>query len=314
WGAFGGLLPDLDILAYPFLDTVGELYVHRGFTHGVLFPFIAAPLLAWLAVRIHGSENAGFKRWVALFFLAILTHPILDALTVYGTGLLEPFSTYRVAWNSIFIIDPAYTVPLFIGLAVAVFSPKTSRRRRLAISIGFALSTLYLAWGLVAKSLVHEPFESAAEAQGIDAVRMMTVPMPLNSILWRAVVEDTEGNYHVAFHSLLDDPARPIPYSRIEGRHSLIEPWHGTRGTEAVRWFSKGWYAVEPSETVPNTYAVYDIRFGRFGFNDGPWVFTFELSRPTPDAPVTLSQRPQGTGDADLGDTFAQLWQRILGN
>ncbi|MEM6335335.1 MAG: metal-dependent hydrolase, partial [Bacteroidota bacterium] len=38
WGAFGGLLPDLDILAYPFLDTVGELYVHRGFTHGVLFP------------------------------------------------------------------------------------------------------------------------------------------------------------------------------------------------------------------------------------------------------------------------------------
>jgi inner membrane protein len=61
---------------------------------------------------------------------------------VYGTGLFEPFSDARIAWSSIFIIDPLYTLP-FLGCIVAVFLSRDSRRRRTFNLCGLAISTAY---------------------------------------------------------------------------------------------------------------------------------------------------------------------------
>ena len=57
WGAVAGTLPDLDVLTYPFLDTAGQLLIHRGVTHGLAFGLVVGPVLGWLGWR--------FARWRA---------------------------------------------------------------------------------------------------------------------------------------------------------------------------------------------------------------------------------------------------------
>ena len=54
-----------------------------------------------------------------MFFLAIITHPILDAQTTWGTQLFWPFE-WRVAVENIFIIDPIYTLPFLTFLILTV--------------------------------------------------------------------------------------------------------------------------------------------------------------------------------------------------
>lgn len=53
-------------------------------------------------------------------FGSIVTHPLLDSLTNYGTRLLWPFTDAAYSLNSIFIVDPLYTIPFLILLLIAL--------------------------------------------------------------------------------------------------------------------------------------------------------------------------------------------------
>ena len=113
-GAIAGTIPDLDIVTRFFVDDLSASVMHRGFSHSLIFPFIAAPILAWILKKIYSKySNVSFYDWLKMFFLAIITHPLLDAQTTWGTQLFWPFE-WRVAIENIFIIDPFYTLPFNI--------------------------------------------------------------------------------------------------------------------------------------------------------------------------------------------------------
>jgi inner membrane protein len=86
----------------------------------------------------------GWKNWTWLSFRSIVTHPLLDSFTTYGTQLFYPFSKYPVAFNTIFVIDPLYTVPFLICVITVMFLRRTSSRRRIINRVGIGLSTAYL--------------------------------------------------------------------------------------------------------------------------------------------------------------------------
>ncbi len=92
---------------------------HRAESHGLFYLTLLAPLLAWLVSKVHG-EAALFKRWCVALWLALFTHPLLDTFTIYGTQLLQPFSEHPFGIGSMFIVDPLYTLPLLLGLIVAL--------------------------------------------------------------------------------------------------------------------------------------------------------------------------------------------------
>ncbi len=72
WGAFGGFLPDLDVIANFFTDEITALAFHRGITHSILFGIVAPFGFAWL---VHGLYNRGiykkksYKAGASLFWL-----------------------------------------------------------------------------------------------------------------------------------------------------------------------------------------------------------------------------------------------------
>jgi inner membrane protein len=209
---------------------------------------------------LHG-QRAHRKRWWLALWLALVTHPLLDAMTVYGTQLLLPFSDRPLGVGSVFIIDPLYTLPLLIG---AVVTLTTTRLR--ANLWGLALSTIYLAWGVVAQQQVQAVARDTLARQGIAAERVLVTPTAFNSIAWRVVVMQRE-HYLEGFYSLLDRERR-IAFDRFD-RGTRLEPeLQGIDGFTRVAAFSQGFYAIREDGA---RLVVTDLRMGQeptytFGF------------------------------------------------
>src|SRR5690606_24252465 len=115
-GAVLGTLPDLDVFWFSLTksDFVTTVTWHRGPSHS-LFVLALLGLLLWmLARRFIPAVRAMPRPWLWAVLLALLTHPVLDAFTVYGTQLLWPVPGKPIMWSTIFIIDPLYTLPLLV--------------------------------------------------------------------------------------------------------------------------------------------------------------------------------------------------------
>ena len=132
------------------VNFLTQIFAPGGFWPVVLY----VPLAGWIFWR-HGKRRyfsgtwkrpeTDFKGWVQLFFWGFLTHILLDCFTTYGTQVFAPFSDVRVAWGTISVVDPIYTLPFLICLLVAARFSREDSRRRWWNGAGIALSSLYLA-------------------------------------------------------------------------------------------------------------------------------------------------------------------------
>lgn len=93
-GLVAGVAPDLDVI--PMLAGVpyGSFFGHRGFFHSPFFYLFFAPFLAYLTTLWSGIKERRGRALVLLtlcYFLALMSHSILDALTDGGRGIMLYF-------------------------------------------------------------------------------------------------------------------------------------------------------------------------------------------------------------------------------
>ena len=299
WGAVAGTLPDLDV----FIDhgnAILNMTRHRAESHSLFYLTLAAPVLAWLAARLHG-EPARFRRWWLALWLALVTHPLLDVMTVYGTQLLFPFSDYPFGVGSIFIIDPLYTVPLVAGVVLA-WRLKHLRGLRWNTA-GLVLSTLYLGWSYGAQQHAAQVARASLAAQGMAASRLLVTAAPFNTLLWR-LVATTPTQYFEGHYSLLDDSPH-VAWTAHERQAALITQYGQAPSVARIAAFSHGFYRM--SEAGGRLY-VTDLRMGQ----EPAYTFNFNLGTPAElaagsHAPTLESQRP------GMSTALPWLWQRIGG-
>ena len=299
WGAVAGTLPDLDA----FIDhgnAILNMTRHRAESHSLLYVTLAAPLLAWGVSRLHG-EPALFRHWWLALWLALFTHPLLDAMTVYGTQLLQPFSDYPFAVGSIFIIDPLYTVPLLVGVLAAL--RLKSRRGQRWNAAGLVLSTLYLGWSAVAQQEATQVARASLQAEGIAASGLLVTPAPFNTLLWR-LVATTPTQYLEGHYSLLDDSPR-IRWSAHDRGAAFMDRHGQEPSVTRIAAFSHGFYRLSQSG---GRLFLTDLRMGQ----EPAYTFHFNLGisgAPAAQrlAPTLESQRP------DLATALPWLWQRMWG-
>ncbi len=243
WGAVCGTLPDLDVLI-PYGDPVRDFTFHRAESHSLFWLSVASPPLALLISRISRKAGASWREWLALVWLALVTHPLLDAFTVYGTQILLPFSDYPVGLGSIFIIDPLYTLPLVAGVLAAMrlrrHAPDRAQRWNAA---GLVASTAYLAWTLIAQAQVAGVVNRSLAATPLADGRVLVTPTPFNSLLWRIVVMDDDG-YHEGLRSLLDE-SDEVELQFHGSQPELLQPLQDDWTVQRLAWFSKGFYSVQ---------------------------------------------------------------------
>jgi len=245
-GAIAANLPDIDFVASFWLDSARDVWFHRGITHSLLFVVVISLLLAWVAGRLGGSGQASrlagpghpsrvdgsdrasrsvpmtFKQWWLFFGVQLLVHIFIDAFNAYGTGWFEPFNSYRVTFNVLFVADPLYSCWLGIAfLALLILRRDSSARKRWA-RFGLVLSSVYLCFCLVNKWGIDRVVERQLRQQAIPYARFFTTPTPLNSLLWYVVAADSNGDEYTGYRSVFDAPGRPIVFRLRPRGDSLV--------------------------------------------------------------------------------------------
>lgn len=277
-GALLGTLPDLDVipLAWLALDPIANVSWHRGPSHSLFVLAALGFLIHALLRRRWAPVRDAPGRWLAAIQLALLTHPLLDSMTSYGTQLFWPLPMRPVMLSSVFIIDPLYTVPLLIAFVAAlILGARAAARSWLVVAL--AVSTAYLGWSLLAKARVDAAAERALAARGLQDAPRFSTPSPFNTLLWQVVVMTPDG-YLTADRSLVAD------HGEMRFRAQASE----TRALEAVKdrpevrrliWFTHGFLKAERlddrlvlSDLRMGVEPDYSFRYAVARRDDGQWI------------------------------------------
>ena len=314
-GAIAGNLPDIDFVASFWLDSARDVWFHRGITHSLLFVAVISLLLAWVArrmgrgarvrgagrlARADGSARTGhsatmtFNQWWLFFGVQMLVHIFIDAFNAYGTGWFEPFSSYRVAFNVLFVADPLYSCPLGIAFLALLILRRDSPARKRWARFGLVLSSVYLCYCLVNKWRIDGVVERQLRQQAIRYDRYFTTPTPLNNLLWYVVAADSNGDEYTGYRSVFDAPGRPIVFRLRPGGDGMIRGLRGHRDIGYLLRFAEGYYTVERwGDTL-----VFNVpRFGEMRGWDDPearFVFHYYLNDPGHNGMVVQRGRLAG--------------------
>lgn len=320
WGAIGGTIPDLDVIANLFMSELDAMSAHRGITHSIFFAIVASVPFAWLVSHIYrsgayrskaykyliGFLNVGllvlvnwgiynasqsiftvsltgsislyllwrlfkyylqsdlkdvttsFRDWYILFFLALFTHFSLDCFTAYGTQIFMPFSNYRVAFNTISVVDPLYTVPFLLCVVVASILVRGSKARSMANWIGIGLSSLYMLFTVLNRHHVDGIFERALQSRNIEVDRQRVGPAILQNVLWSCIAESDEA-YYIGLYSLFDSDQNMHWINVLPKDLDAIHALEHFPEYKTLSWFADGYLQVIDRDT---TYELFDLRFG----------------------------------------------------
>ena len=188
-GFLAGLAPDLDVLIQSSDDPIVFLEYHRQFSHSLFFiPFGSLLVTLFIFPFLRGSMS--LKMVYIASFMGYATHGLLDACTSYGTQLFWPFSDERVTWNNISIVDPLFTIPIVMLVAIAI---KTRMRMFSFFAIGWI--TFYLFLGFIQYERTLSAAMELAYSRGHNAERLTLKPSFGNLILWKSIYQHQEIYY-----------------------------------------------------------------------------------------------------------------------
>jgi len=255
-GALAGMAPDLDVFIRSAEDPMLFLEFHRQFTHSLIFiPFgaLICALVFYAVMRSRGFKKRwptarfSFRQTYLFSFLGYATHGLLDACTSYGTQLFWPFSNQRVAWNTVSIIDPLFTFPVLMLIAVALF-----RQKQIYARLAFAYAVLFLSLGVIQNQRAQAAAIELAESRGHQIERMHVKPSFANRHVWKIIYE-YDGRYYVDAVKLLAE-AEMIEGTSIQKLNIKRDfPWlpadsQQAKDVERFRWFSDDYLALSPQK------------------------------------------------------------------
>lgn len=298
-GAGLGTLPDLDLLL-DYGNPLSNMINHRGFSHSLFMLLPFSVLLAAIWKRFVAKEWPFWQLFI-LISLALITHPILDSFTSYGTQFFWPLALPPVSISSIFIIDPLYTLPLLLPVLAAFIWPV---RARILCAIALSLSSLYLIWSLVALDIIKERIGDNVAGTPLKGLPVFISPTPFNTLLWRVVLLDDE-TYWEGLTSLLDndDTIKWLPKNRGE--------WPFSSQPELLvnfKNFTRGFVRYQKED---NELSVTDLRLGMAMYH--PFSFVMAIQN---DNGIWEMRDPRRRRrpEFELSKTMLALWARLLGS
>ncbi len=260
YGWFAGMFPDIDVVSAHF-GWLEKLKHHRGITHSLFFSPVAALLFGYLIWKIYHrrhvkqtgklqlfkhsnsppllnpGQTSALTSWIGLLFLCLFTHPLLDLFTPYGTQLLLPFSSHRFTLNAVGVLDPFYTVILFLAVlfGFVFFKRKPDLTERTAI-VALGLSTCYLFYGMLINTQAVSEAQRQLQQNGVKVNAVQSYPTLLQPYLRRIVVKQ-DNQTLFGYISMWNK--KPIIWKTIKiDRHPLIEKLENTHPGQVFKWFT----------------------------------------------------------------------------
>jgi inner membrane protein len=267
-GGIVATLPDLDAFI-PYEEAVATFTYHRSASHSLFVLAAVSPLIARLVLSLQPAFQKYKNETFWLVFLALFTHPLLDAFTVYGTQLFWPLTDYPVSGSTIFIVDPAYTLWLLVGFISAMVINREKSLGHKLNTAGLVLSSLYLSWTVVAKVLVDTRFEQALLDEGLAFDQVMTTPAPFTTLEWR-IIGRNETGYFDAFTPVFGS-TEDIMFNHYSSEDYLLESIDTHWPVKRLHNFTHGYYKVSRRGS---DILITDLRMGL----EGSYVFNFKVA------------------------------------
>lgn len=303
-GFLSGLAADLDVLIRSSTDPLLFLEYHRQFTHSLIFiPFGGLICALVLHALIGRRRGLSFRQTWLFCTLGYATHALLDACTTYGTMLLWPFSDVRIAWNTISIIDPLFTIPILIGVLLSAW-----RRTPLFARLAVVWAVGYMALGLWQRNEAMIMGYDIASNRGHTPMRLEAKPSFGNILVWKIVYETDDYFYVDAVRASL---APRVFYGTSVQKLNLERdmPWlrqdsQQARDIERFRWFSNGYIARSPDFSN----RIIDVRYSMLPNEVAP-LWSIELHPEAEDTKHAEYQVHREAGSTKV----SQMWEMLIG-
>jgi inner membrane protein len=306
YGAILGTIPDLDVLVGKFLDPLTATDIHRGFSHSTVFFLLISPILAFLIQKIEQKSQITYKQVLLGVFLCLQTHPLLDLFTTWGTQLFWPLET-RFSLQSIFVIDPLYTLPFLFFLILSMCKNRNDEKRFFWNRVGLIVSTSYLFLTLVVQSIVTNKFEQQLKENNIVYQEVIVKPSPFNIILWTTNVR-VENGYWIGDYSFFD--TKPIQFQFIPKQEHLLSTIENEPVVKQLKRITEGWYCVTQKE---DRLLFNDLRFGIMEKSEIDMEFSFSYEITNNNGEFTAAELPNKNRE-QAKKLLEKLWVRLQGN
>ena len=244
--AIAAASPDLDVVGRWFTrDPWLSLEIHRGATHSLLVAPVIALLWAGLFWLFRRRQ---FRLMYALALMAVLSHPLLDLCTSYGTQLLWPLSMQRFALDYLPIIDVFFT-PILLATILACWLAQRIGRggtgagagnvaRRIGLA-GLALACAYAGVGAWADCRTVALARATVPSEHGEVVRVRSGPL-LGNVFARRIAVRTPDGYYVARYNLLLSRGSPDWHWAASATGPFVAEADRLAHIVLFRWFTMG--------------------------------------------------------------------------
>jgi len=218
--------------------------------------------------------------------------------------LFWPFD-HKLAFQSIFVIDPLYTVPFLVFLVLAMLQKRGSAKRVRYNRLGLIVSSGYLGITLLLKGVAYHQISEGLKVQGIAYQKMTVRPSPFNTILWSANIDVGEA-YLIGNYSFFD--RQPIQFSRYPKNHQLLGNLAGDEKIQRLEKITEGWFTIDDKN---GELFLNDLRFGPMSLEAGEDRFAFSYKLLPMEGGLLIEENPRSKNDARV--LLSALWERMWG-
>lgn len=197
--------PDLDFVV-GYLGPIEYLLHHRGVTHSLVMLPLWALLYSWLLALIL-REPRGWRALYGVVALALGAHIAGDVITSFGTIVLAPFSDWRAAIGTTFIIDLWFSGIILAGLiGSAVFY-----KSRVPAMIGSVVLASYVGLQYAQRQEALALGRDYAAQSGVQNARVTAHPRPVSPFNWTVYVSDEQAHRFAHVNLIRKEPKRYEP-------------------------------------------------------------------------------------------------------
>lgn len=255
-----------------FAGPVSYLLNHRGVTHSLILLPLWALVLSWVLAKIL-REPGGWKALYGITALGIGAHIVGDLITSFGTMIFAPFSDWRAAIGTTFIIDLWFSGIIVAGLIASAIA----WRSRWPAVAALAVLAGYVGFQYVQREQALE----FAQRHAWPGAKVDAHPRPATPFNWTVFVSD-EQRVEYAHVNLVR--TEPRPYSPGDGfiarvdspylplnqavwvrrtRYGEIDQARGEEAWKAPAMAPFRWFAAQPAFDGANEACVWfaDLRF-----------------------------------------------------
>jgi inner membrane protein len=236
---FAAAFPDCDYLLFPINPLVFLDEWHRSFTHSlVLLPVWTILLTAIIVLLFPGlrKQTVRISGYVAL---GLVTHILLDLLTVYGTKVFYPLSSRTYSTGTTFVIDPYLSMIVLVGLVTSLlYKPRNTAM------ICISVVCLYVMFQWHLKLQARDAGLARIDQRDTVTSRTVALPQPFSPFHWRVI---NKKNNHYST-TLIDLSGFSEKLLRWEATVPFIELISAYRPVDRAEWETFSKFGNQPDE------------------------------------------------------------------